>query len=134
MSGPAIYPSAEVVAIKHQSRPPPPPFQTTSFTTFVEQKVVIHLGDCQDIFFLSHALRLSPNNLLQVCLHLSLYRPPGSFSSFIVLLWYSFLKVACGENIVALSNKETHPVTGKKLQSSCLIQERGQKGRASGHY
>lgn len=29
-----------------------------------------------------------------------------------VLLWYSFLKVACGENIAALSNTETQPVTG----------------------
>lgn len=55
MPGPAIYPGAEVVVIKPvQNTSPPFPnhqFHLLRRTTFVEQKVMIHLGDCQDISF-----------------------------------------------------------------------------------
>lgn len=139
MPGLVIYPGAEVVVIKHQSRTPPTPFPNHQFqplhhTTFVEQKVAIHLGDCQDIFFFN-ALCLSKTACcVSACVSCSPFHLIPSHLSLFLL--YSFLKVACWENIAVLSNEETQPVTGS---NNCTVIEersegRGQTGRASGHY
>lgn len=70
---------------------------------------MIHLGDCQD--FLSNALSVALQTVwgTSACVSRSTFHPVHSHLS--VLLWYSFLKVACGENLAALCNKDTQPVT-----------------------
>lgn len=65
--------------------------------------------------FLSNALSVSLQTMCctSACVSCvscpTFHRVPSHLS---VLLWYSFLKVACGENTAVLSNKETQPVTG----------------------
>lgn len=61
--------------------------------------------------FLSNGLSVSLQTICcaPACVSRSTYRVPSHLS---VLLWYSFFKVACGENIAAPSNIETQPVTG----------------------
>lgn len=66
---------------------------------------------CLPRHFLSNALFVSLQAICcaSACVSRSTYWVPSHLS---VLLWYSFFKVACGENIAAPSNKETQPVTG----------------------
>lgn len=123
-------------------------FHLPHYITFVEQKVMIQLGDCQDIFFpmISH----SSFHSRCVCFCLRPRQPPSPSSSLVFQFWYSFLKVACGDkNGHAHYVRESAPWTFSRRRSQRLavvlltslwpsqsIQKRqaGEKGCACGHY
>lgn len=110
--GAAICHGAVVVMIKYQSSTllsfPNYRFHLLHYITFVEQKVMIQLGDCQVIFF--PTLSYSPSHCLRVCLRLS----PSPFtltslSSSVFKFWCSPLKVACGDKIAMPTRRESQP-------------------------
>lgn len=111
--GAAICHGAVVVMIKYQSSAllsfPNYQFHLLHYITFVEQKVMIHLGDCQVIFFPLPMLSHSPFHSVCLFLSLTFSLPPCPSSFSVFQFWYSFLKVACGDKITMPTRCESQP-------------------------
>lgn len=84
--------------------------------------------------FLSNALSVALQTICcaSACVSCSTFHQVPSHLS--VLLWYSFLKVACGKNMRSVIQRLNQSLVQTTVQLSQTIQERGQKGRASVHY
>lgn len=95
-------------------------FHLLHYITFVEQKVMIHLGDCQVIFFpppllmLSHSLFHSLSSSVSCPLSFSTLS-----SSSVAPFWNLFLKVARGD--------KTAMPTGRESQTHELSAAGGQR-------